>query len=159
MRQFILLVINLLIYLSLFGCSSINTNSSENCTTKVVLFWGKETLLKRKKILSEAFSVNVDKDIKNNIDDIPIGELGTFKDYEWIYFIYKSNEEQCQDKVKYTDLALERYFKIVSDAPKYKIINNISDKELNIIQHQDKYNEKNELVKWLNVETERQLNE
>ena len=154
MRQFILSVINIFL---LFGCSDIHTHSLHNCTTKVILFWDGATLLEKKKILNEAFSINVNKDMRENLEDVPISELGTFKDYEWIYFIYASNKQQCQEKVKYTNLALERYLKSVTDAPKYKIIRDISDKELNIIQHQDKYNEKNELIKWLNAETERQL--
>ena len=155
MRQFILLAISIFF---IEGCSdSHNLKTNLNCTTKVVLFWGDTPLKKRQNILAKAFSINVNLDIKNNVKDIPIKEMGSLKEYEWLYFMYDSDEKQCLNKVKYTTLSLNRYLDVIVKSPKYKIIENISKRELDIVKNQQKYNIDKELKNWLNVETINQL--
>jgi len=153
MQQFILMLISLF----LIGCSDNVVPSKNNCVTKVVLFWDNISVNEKKKILSQAFAINVNKDIQNNIKNIPIGELGTLNDYNWIYFIYDKDRKKCEEKVKYTTLSLKRYFDIIDDVPKYQTIKNISNKEINILQHQEEYNLNEELDNWLNEETKKQL--
>ena len=146
----------MLISFIFLGCTN-STNNQKNCATKVVLFWKDTPINTRKSILSEAFSINVHKDIqKKGLKNIPIEELGTLKNYEWIYFIYH-DKNKCKEKEKYTILSLIKYLNVVKNAPKYSIINQISNKELNIVKNQNNYNVEKELTKWLDKETEKQL--
>ena len=155
MRVFILLAISILF----LSCSN-NATKNDICVTKVVLNWKDMSLKDRNNILNQAFNIEVNKKLAydmthNKNKNVILGEMGSLKNNEWIYFIYKPN--QCKDRVKYTKLVMKKYFNNIQGAPAYIIIGSISKKEFDILTHQNLYNEKEEEKKWLNKETERQI--
>lgn len=147
--------------LLLNNCSSsveTRTITYEHCTTKVILYWDNTVIEKRRQVMLNAFAKNVQKDLDDDVKDMPISEMGSINDYAWIYFIYDSNPSQCEDKYLYTKRSLERYLKPVNNAPAYTIIEKeISKKELNILMNASDYNQKYEIENWLKEETFLQL--
>jgi len=155
MRILFFLIVSMLF----LNCSA-NTTKIDICVTKVIVDWKNISHNVRNSILNQAFNIEVNKkladDIANNKSKNEIlGEMGSLKNKEWLYFIYKPN--LCEDRLKHTKQIMEKYFDPIQGAPNYIIIDSISKKEFNILMHQDLYNEKKEEEKWLNKETQEQV--